>query len=84
MKFNGSSDKIFENPSKLKCEVSKKFEPPLVHHPDHDHLTVADMAEDFCALLSQHREKEAKVVLRGAGGDLAKVCLLLQFIAYSA
>ena len=38
-----------------------------------------DMSGDFCNLLKDQREKEAKAVLRGAGGDLGTVSSCLQF-----
>ena len=31
------------------------------------------MSGDFCSLLKEQREKEAKAVLRGAGGDISLV-----------
>ena len=36
-------------------------------------MDVADMSGDFCSLLKEQREKEAKAVLRGAGGDISLV-----------
>ena len=38
-----------------------------------------EMSGDFCNLLKDQREKEAKAVLRGAGGDLGTVSSWIQF-----
>ena len=38
-----------------------------------------DMSGDFCNLLKDQREKEAKAVLRGAGGDLGTVSSCFHF-----
>ena len=38
-----------------------------------------DMSGDFCNLLKDQREKEAKAVLRGAGGDLGTVSCCFTF-----
>ena len=40
---------------------------------DNQLVDVADMSGDFCSLLKEQREKEAKAVLRGAGGDIGLV-----------
>ena len=40
---------------------------------DNQLMDVADMSGDFCSLLKDQREKEAKAVLRGAGGDIGLV-----------
>ena len=40
---------------------------------DNQLVDVADMSGDFCSLLKEQREKEAKAVLRGAGGDISLV-----------